>query len=110
MGQVANPGNQLPILADEKGVWGNGPVAAPFALQPNPSLSFLIYPDPNQRPYFGLLTALYPGRPSWPDDRWSRLVRRSSGRRGRLPRSDGAKSRAGQWRPGWERSARFRLA
>ena len=79
-------------------VSGNGPVAAPFALQSNPNLSFLIYPDPNQRPYFGLLTPLI--RRRWPGDRWSRLVRRSSGRRGRRPRSDGASLRAGQWRPG----------
>ena len=63
-GQVQNPGAELPLLATH---------VADLKLRPRPSdyplpvphlgsgASFIVYPDPNQLPYLGLLESLYLG-------------------------------------------------
>src|SRR5439155_17216008 len=57
IGQVPNPGAQLPFLSTQTAA-GSETVPVPAM---GKGMSVMIYPDPNQTPYVGLLAALYPG-------------------------------------------------
>lgn len=71
-GRLANPGQQLPILATGTPVPPAAPAGQSDALPvpgPGQGLSFLLYPDPNQATYAQLLQTIYPlGRWLAPDD------------------------------------------
>ncbi len=72
---MANPGQQLPILATGTPASSAGAVGLTDALPvpgPGQGLSFLLYPDPNQATYAQLLQTIYP---------WGRWLAPYDGRR-----------------------------
>jgi hypothetical protein len=56
--EAPNPGSQLPVLYAES--VGADDAAVSLHARPNQSLSFLLYPDPNQTAFAGFLAGLYP--------------------------------------------------
>jgi hypothetical protein len=63
-GRVANPGQQLPLVAgtaDDLRPAKRDASGLPAIPAAGSGLTFLLYPDPNQASYASLLQALYPG-------------------------------------------------